>query len=70
MHEYFVFLSQIVQAEGNFFLHKDIIRAKTEQTKLEGHEKSESESKALFARATQTKRTKGLPRAHYNNVCI
>ena len=28
MHEYFVFLLQIVQAEGNFFLHEDITREK------------------------------------------
>jgi len=27
MHEYFVFLLQIVQAEGNVFLHEDITRA-------------------------------------------
>ena len=39
----YVFLSQIVQAEGNFFLHEDIIRAKTEQKKLDGHGKSEFE---------------------------
>ena len=39
MHEYFVFLLQIVQAEGNFFLQEDITRAK-KNTKLERRGKS------------------------------
>ena len=42
MHEYFVFLLQIVQAEGNFFLQEDITRAK-KNTKSERRGKSEYE---------------------------
>ena len=65
MHDYFVFLLQIVQAEGNFFLHEDIIHAR-KHAKLERRGKSEYEGTPVPAwDMDKTNQGAYHARAHY-----
>ena len=50
MPEYFVFLLQTVQTEGNFFLHEDITQDITRAKKT--YEEARESTKELFAHAT------------------
>ena len=68
MYEYFVFLSQIVQAEGNLFPPR---RHNSREENIRSWKGTGKVSpKALCAHATQEKRTTGLPRSMHLIRCV